>query len=234
MYNPKNLELPQFDDPRLTEYIYGYDCLFVHVLALNSDEHEATPFVEIDFQTPFRVNVPFHFMMWPDTPTTIESEELFDIDQLNPRSSSYAATKAKVLKLIGVDPKGRWQPSLSDWRKEALAEGCDRLAIVRYRVRYEWTVRAWQGLTLQHLKSEIDSVDWALEFVKDFEVPEDTFLLETIEPEDPRKRPNSLRLESPPTPVKMKVNSLSSSAEAKRPLRSLARLWSRLKPPFRF
>jgi hypothetical protein len=208
--------------------------LFVHVVAFSSDEHEETPFVGIDFETPFRVNVPFHFMMWPDTPTTIELEELFEVEQLNPESSGYAATKAKVLKLMGVDPKGPWQPSLSGWRKDAIAWGCDRLAIVRYRVRYEWTVRAWQGLTLQHLQSEMDSVDWALDFVKDFEVPEGTLLLETIEPEDPKKRPKTLQIAFPITPIKLKVNPLTVSADAKQTRRSPAGLWSRLKSHFRF
>lgn len=85
-------------------------------MAFNADEHEEVPFVEIDFDTPLRVNDPFHFIRWPQTPILIESEKLFCIDQLNPRSSNYAETKAKVLELMGVDPKGRWQPSLSDWR----------------------------------------------------------------------------------------------------------------------
>lgn len=102
---------------------------------------------------------------------------------------------------------------------EALAEGCDRLAIVRYRVRYEWTVRACQGLTLQHLKSEMESAEWALDFFKSFEVSGDALIRETTEPDDLEKRPNLLRLESPPTPERMKVKSLSSSAAAKRLLR---------------
>lgn len=233
MYNPENHELPAHDDPRLTDYIYGYDVIFVHVLAFKADEGEASPFVGIDFEGPFRVNVPFHFMMWPETTTTIEFEELFDIEQLNPKSAAYPATRAKAQRLLGIDPKW-WQPSLSGWRKEAQAQGCDRLAIVRYRVRYEWTVRAWQGLNLQHLQSEMDSVEWALEFVKDFDIPEGTLLLETTEPEDPRKRTETLQIKFPTTPMELKVNPLTASANAKQSRRSSPGPWSRLKDHFRF
>jgi hypothetical protein len=234
VYNPENLDLPAHDDRRLTDYTYGYDVLFVHVLAFNSDDHEETPIVDIEFQTPFKVNVPFHFMMWPDTPKTIEFEEFLDIEHLNPKSSSYASTKAKVLKLMGVDPKEGWQPSLTRWREEALDGGCDRLAIVRYRVRYEWTVRAWKGLTLQHLQSEMDSVEWSLDFVKDFEVPEGTLLLETTEPEDLKQRPKTLQVEFPISPTKLEVNSLPVSVDVNQSRRLSAGLWSRLKSRFRF
>lgn len=232
MYNPENLELPDEDDPRLTEYVFGSDELYVHALAV--EVFQEVPFVYINFQTPFRVNVPFHFIMWPQVLTSIESQELFDIDQLNPRSSDFAETKARVLQLMGVDPKGRWQPSLAAWREMALAGGYDRLAIVRYRVRFEWTVRAWQGLTLEHLKSEMESAGWALDFFKEFEVSEDALLLETTEPEDPERRSNSLKHESPITPGSLKINRFGASSEPEQPSRKELGLWSRLKSRLRF
>jgi hypothetical protein len=195
MYNPKGFELPDYDDPQLTEYIYGYDVLFIHVIGFDSKVHSETPFVEMEFWTPFSVRVPFHFLMWPDTPTIVEDEQLFALDNLNPNGESFIETEPKLLETMGISPEKSWKRSFENWFEKASDEGCDTIAVLRYRVRYEWTVRAWQGLTLAYLEQELDSTEEALEFTRDFSVPEGVVLLETLEPEDREKRPNTLKLQ---------------------------------------
>lgn len=195
MYNPDQLELPDFEDQRLTEYVYGYDVPFIHAVAYNSEEFAEPPFIGMEFWTPFKVRVPFHFMMWPDTPTIIESQRFFNLEDLDPSGPTFPTVEAELWKELGVVQTDHWKPDFSRWFEEASSEGYDQLAILKYRVRYEWTIRAWQGLTLDYLEQELQSTEEALEFTKDFAVPEGALLLETLEPDDPARRPNTLEIQ---------------------------------------
>ena len=196
MYNPEQLDLPDYEDQRLTEYLYGYDVPFIHAIAYNSDEHSEPPFIEMEFWTPFKVRVPFHFMMWPDTPTIIENQRVFEVEKLDPSGSAFPGVEAEVLAELGVSSNDAWKPDISSWFEDASSEDCDKLAIVKYRVRYEWTIRAWQGLTLEYLEQQLASDVESLDFGKDFEVPEGAMLLITLEPGDPARRPNTLEIQS--------------------------------------
>lgn len=239
MYNPEGFELPDYDDPYLTEYVYGYDVLFTHVIGFNSKVHSETPFVDIEFGTPFYYNVPFHFLMWPETPTIVEEENLFALEYLNPDRESFVEAETQVLKSMDVTPEARWRPSVRGWFREANDEGCDTIAVLKYRVRYEWDVRAFAGLTLDHLERELYSTDEALEFTKDFVVPEGVVLLLTLEPEDLAKRPDTLEWlddsthSSLPGSFELPINSLQPHIRPSN-LQDKKGLWSRMMSRFEF
>jgi hypothetical protein len=192
LYNPDNLELPSYDAPSLTDYKYSYDTFWAHALAFDGEgTANEIPWVETDFWTPFKVRIPVHFMMWPETETERMALKTFEVGNLDPNHPSFDLVKSEVSKFLG------WpiDDSIDDWYQDLTESGCDKLALVKYRVRYEWTVRAWQGLTLEHLKSLLDTTDDALEFTVDHSIDWDgSVLLDSWEVEGDR-RPNSLILE---------------------------------------
>jgi hypothetical protein len=183
MYNPNNFELPDFQDPRLTDYVYSYDCLFTHAVGFRSEEFAETPWVEIEFFTPFRVRMPFHFLMWPSTPTIVEAEKVFELEQLNPKDPEFLTVKSQIDEFLRINPGSGYEPSVEQWYEEAQAAELDRIGVVEYRVRYTWKVRAWEGLTLGHLEAVKASIDEPLEFTKDFSVDDSVLILDTNEPQ---------------------------------------------------
>ena len=196
MYNPNNYELPDSDDPRLTDYVHSYDCLFTHAVAFSSEEYDKTPYIEIEFSTPFGYNVPFHYIMWPDTPFIIENKEEFDLEQLNPDHSGFSEVKSQIVRLLKIYSESGWTPPLEDWYEYAKDAGKDKVGIVEYRVRYIWRVRAWDGLTLEHLESVWESTDEPIEFSKSFVELDNFILLDSNEIAHQNERPDQLVLES--------------------------------------
>jgi hypothetical protein len=197
MYNPNQLDLPDFEDKRLTDYAYSYDCLFIHAVGFRSEQYEETPFIETIFWTPFKVYVPFHFLMWPETQSILESEKIFDVEQINPSRAEFPEIEAQILSLLRMEPNSKHRPSIENWYDQAKEEGFDKVGIVEDRVRYVWTIRAWEGLTLDRLESEMAAVEYPLEFTKDFDVDEESFMIFwTEEPIDLQARPPQLVLAS--------------------------------------
>lgn len=193
MYNPNNYELPDHLDSRLTEYIYSYDVLFTHAVAFSAEESDRTPYIELEFYT-LGVNVDFNFMMWPETPAILEAETIFDLEQLNPDDPGFSKIESEIASLMKL-PSGKVS-SLDYWYEQGQGIEANKVGIVEYRVRFAWEVRAWDGLTLEHLKSEMDSAEWALDFSKGFIEGETFILLDTFEPEDSNARPEQLVLAS--------------------------------------
>ena len=242
MYNPNNYDLPDYRDKRLTDYVYSYDVLFNHAVAFSSDEFEETPWIDIEFETPFRTNTPFHFLMWPDTPTIIEAENVFDLEQLDSAASGVEEVERRITELMKY-PTER-APDLDEWYERAQEIGADRVGIIEYRVRYTWRMRAWDGLNLEYLESQLDSTEDALEFSKYF-VDEETFVvLATNEPDDPNQRPAQLVLasefdetefEDPSKPAGWSTLDLSDYTNADRAAssRGIGRLFSAVQSLFR-
>lgn len=181
MYNPENLELPVFDDPRLTDYIWEYSVgSWTHVTAVASDEWEEdeAPETDFDFWTPFHYEADFHLLMWPEPNFRILPSVSFDLNQLDPSDAEFASVRAQLASLCNLDDPEYW---LDSWLEEARGEGCDQLWIETYMdVRYEWKVRGWPGLTLEYLKANLKD----LEFSKSFStMSEGAIHLETFEQE---------------------------------------------------
>lgn len=158
LYNPDNLELPGFEDSRLTQYIWEYSVgSFTHVIALNSErwQWDSAPEARLEFGSPFRYIADFHLMAWPEESYQPLPDVAFDFEQLDPSHPKYLSVRSQIASLLGekVNP----DDFLDNWREEATDSGFDKMYIQRWSdVRYEWKIRAWGGLTLKHLKDNLD------------------------------------------------------------------------------
>lgn len=180
IYNPDNLELPSFDDPRLTDYIWEYSAGSVtNVIAFKSEEFESSPEVSLDFYTPFKYRADFHVLMWPEENYIRIPGVTFDFEQLDPSHPEYSHARTEIIDLIGQTDIA--DSHLESWRETAKAEGFDKIQIQRWSdVRFEWKVRAWGGLTLEHLNANLTDWEWGLGYLLDAE-EEVAMILETFD-----------------------------------------------------
>ena len=157
MYNPNNLELPEIDDPRLTEYLHTAEWDLVQIIAFRSDTYgELLPDAVIETEGPYYGSTDFHWI----SPDGSESEpalsmhgplegksEVFDLEQLNPLDSDFEKVKSYVWALHGSSEEVD-ERTVESWYEEASEGGFDKVRIFRERYYAEWVVRAWEGLTL--------------------------------------------------------------------------------------
>lgn len=176
MYNPENLELPDRDDPTLTDYVWEHGVgSFIHVIGVNSEkwELEDSPEVDLEFSPPFKYKADFHLVTWPECsydPLPDISFDFVELDRSNPNSSS---VRSEIAGLLEVS-----EDLLDSWCERANASNFDKLFIQRWgNVRYEWPVRGFRGLTLGGLKQSLEIIDlW-----KDFVLSEDEEVAEILE-----------------------------------------------------
>lgn len=165
LYNPENLELPDDEDPRLIDYVWEYSVgSFVHAIGVNSKEWdlERSPEVSLDFYTPFKYSADFHLLMWPEDshqPMPDISFDFVELDRSHPKSSGLRSEIASLLDLSDPD---YW---LDSWCDRAKDSDFDKLFIQRWAyVRYEWNIRGFKGLTLKHLKENLELIEWSKDF----------------------------------------------------------------------
>ncbi len=165
MYNPDNHELPDHEDQSLIDYVWEYAVgSFIHVIGVNSEEWELdhSPQVSLDFCTPFKYSADFHLLMWPEDshqPLPDISFDFVELDKTHPKSSSLRSEIAGLLDLSDAD---YW---LDSWCDRARDSDFDKLFIQRWAyVRYEWKIRGFEGLTLKHLKENLELIDWSKDF----------------------------------------------------------------------
>jgi hypothetical protein len=172
------LELTTFDDPNLTEYIWEHPVgSWTHVIAAYNIDLESAnePEPDFDFYTPFHYRADFHLLMWPEPSFNVLPGISFDLDQLDPAHAEFATVREQIGSLCDLSNLDSW---LDSWCKESKREGFDKLWIQQWKdVRYEWTVRGWPGLTLEHLKANLRD----LEFSKAFSSSDGSLHLETCE-----------------------------------------------------
>jgi hypothetical protein len=192
MYNPANLELPNYDDPRLTDYIWEYSVgTWTHVIAFNREEWDgpSSPEADFEFSTPFNYSADFHLLMWPEPSFQVLPDISFDFEQLHPTHLESSSARSQIASLLDLDDP---TASLDSWLNEGASEGCDTLLISRWRdVRYEWKIRGWQELTLEHLNANLRDLD----FSKTFSSSRGSIHLETFESYDAENGLASLRYE---------------------------------------
>lgn len=162
MYNPNNLELPEIDDPRLTEYLYTSEFDVVQVIAFRSDAYgdelpEAWSDIEgAEGATDFHWfsadgsdSVPGEYFHGP-----LEGKsEVFDVEQLNPLDTDFDKVKSGVLALLGSS-ESVVDSQVEDWYQEASEGEFDKVRIFRERYTWEWIIRAWEGLTLDDFDTD--------------------------------------------------------------------------------
>jgi hypothetical protein len=192
LYNPENLELPNYDDPRLTDYFWEYSVgTWTHVIAFNSEEWEgqSSPEADFEFSTPFHYSADFHLLMWPDLSYQPLPNVSFDFGQLDPTNLESSLVRSQIASLLELDKPDSW---LDGWLEEAESGDCNKLIIQRWQdVRFEWRVRGWEALTLEHLKANLRD----LEFSKSFSSSDGSLLLETFQPDDSKNGFESFRYE---------------------------------------
>ena len=190
MYNPEKLELPDYDDRRLTEYTWRYDIVFDLVLACE-EEYIPEALLEIS-----RVRSPasaFHLMVNPDQEFLAEAETVFDIERLNPNSEFFNETCASILKTFGYDKE-----TLGDWYRESISKACGFIAMQRIRVTLLWEIRGWPGLTLDFAVSQILGDGTQFEFDRHWDLySSDAHLLHQDVVSGSSDGPESLRLSDP-------------------------------------
>lgn len=192
MYNPEKLELPSYDDPRLTEYTWSYDIVFERVWAC---EEEYVPETYLEISGVRCPATAFHLMINPEDQQEVLELHLFEIERINPQSSFFIETSKEILDTFGYGSE-----TLGDWYYESISKNSRFLAIEVVRVRMLWEIRGWPGLTLELANSEILGDGTQFEFYKDWYSPEGAHLLESQTVEDPGDSsfgPESLRLSDP-------------------------------------
>ena len=193
LYNPENLQLPDYKDPRLISYLWQYSVgSWTHVIALNSAEwgwdKDSWPDVCVEFSRDSVLvdhETDFH-LLWPPEPAMFQSCDFSisfeDLAFVKTDSSEVIRQIADLLNRTESLNRAEFDSDdLKWWREEAEAEGCDRLILLRWTdVRYEWKIRGWSGLTLEHLK--IRPVDLAQGFSKNlYTEGSGSVLLDTFE-----------------------------------------------------
>lgn len=163
MYNPENLELPNYDDARLTEYTWSYDIVLDLVLCCEEDFFPEALLEISQVRSPASA---FHLMVVPDQEFFGEAEQVFDVEKLNPQSGSFDESCAEILETFGHDKE-----TLVDWYEQSISKDCGFLAMMRIRVTMLWEIRGWPGLTLDFAKSEILGDGTEFEFARNWDVP---------------------------------------------------------------
>lgn len=119
--------------------------------------------MSLEFYTPFKYRADFHVLMWPEENYIRIPEVSFDFDQLDPSHSESSFARTQIAELLGRSEIPDYD--LESWRETANSEGFDKIQIQRWSdVRFEWTVRAWGGLTLEHLKNNLRDWEWSRGF----------------------------------------------------------------------
>lgn len=178
LYNPENLELPDFQEPSLIDYVWEYSVgSFIHVIGVNSEEwgSEHSPEVSLDFFTPFRYSADFHLLMWPEDSHQPLPDIAFDFAELDRRHPKSSGVRSEIASLLDLSDADYW---LDSWCDSAKNSNYDKLFIQRWGcVRYEWKIRGFEGLTLKHLKENLELIDWS----KGFSLSEDEEVAEIFE-----------------------------------------------------
>jgi hypothetical protein len=160
MYNPDNLELPDYYDPRLTDYIWEYSIgSLTHVIALDRQEwgDSITPLVFPRLLRPTHFEADFHLDLSVDVSYLPALEEDIWADYVGSAYPEYSEIASKVARLLGL---GDSEVSLERWFDRGSNVGLETLIFHQWRdCRLEWTIRAWPGLKLEHLKTSFTGLE---------------------------------------------------------------------------
>jgi hypothetical protein len=170
MYNPENLELPEYlDDPRLKTYTWRYDLVVGQVFA--SEGNGFVPEMHLDVDVVGTSATSFEIMYGlEDIEHVTEAERIFEIERLNPSDERFSETSKEVLEVLGFETSDKATPSLTSWYEEVTRENCGFLAVKRLRISMLWELRGWPGLTLERVKSEIFGSGSELKFESNWDL----------------------------------------------------------------
>lgn len=207
MYNPENLDLPSYNDPRLTEYSLEYLVgAYTHVFALNSSEADDIPLVDCTVGARTRRDAeseislaefdsgnPAAFLAWfpPALLYKYDPEEdnvSFDLTELDPGHPDFSCTSEEIARLLKLENVGDLAGMISWWIPEAESEDCDTIVFQTHRAFHlEWDIKGWDGLTLDYLKANVTAPEFRFTFdmSEDVSYPEAIYLEEFKHPDVP-------------------------------------------------
>ncbi len=214
MYNPDKLALPDYYDSRLTEYVWEYSVgHLTHVIALDRQEwgDSISPTVAPRLIRPSHFEADFYLDLSLEVSYRPPLEEDLWVDFVGSTYPEYPEIASKVANLLGVKDS---DVPLERWFDEASNQGLETLIFHQWRdCRFEWTIRAWPGLTLEHLKSRLQGfeVEVAYDVLGDEENPDCVIGVETFEHSNSASGFENLRLKDPELGAKLSLARYRSS-----------------------
>ncbi len=214
MYNPDKLALPDYYDPRLTEYVWEYSVgSLTHVIAMDWQEwgDSISPTVFPRLIRPSQFEADFYLDLSLEVSYLPPLEEDLWANFVGSNYPEYREIASNVAKILGVKDS---DVPLERWFDEGSDQGLDTLVFHQWRdCRFEWSIRAWPGLTLEHIKSRLSGfeVEVAYDVHGDEENPDCVMGLETFEHPNSANGFESLRLKDPELGARLSLASYQSS-----------------------